>query len=128
MSGAGRPRAEEISPPLGGGGWGEGFVRHLPLPPAPSHKLGDSHISLQPHFELPATMDGIELLHAAPEGDRPWRLVIAIPTAQAGDDPTRPGQAADRVRVLLPLGAAFERRDKRLDRDHLWLGKRRRSR
>jgi hypothetical protein len=44
----------------------------------PAFALGDSRISLQPHFEQSAVMDNIEPLHAAAEGDRPRRLIVAV--------------------------------------------------
>ena len=43
----------------------------------PASALGDSHISLQSHFELPAEMDRMETLPTAPEDDRPRRLVYS---------------------------------------------------
>ena len=52
----------------------------------------------------------MELLPAAPEGDRPRRLVVAVPSAQACDDPGRPCETSDGMVILLPLGAAFKRR------------------
>ena len=61
-------------------------------------------------------MDQVELLHAASHGDRPGRLVVAVSAAQPGDDPSRPGQARDRVRVLLPHGRAFKRRAEQVKR------------
>src|SRR6267143_4184522 len=41
-------------------------------------------------------------------GFRPWRLVIAIPSAEPGDDPTEPGQTVLRMRVALAPGLAFQ--------------------
>src|SRR4051794_24508722 len=76
----------------------------------PAFALGDSHISLLRHSELFAEMDRMELLPAAPEGDRPRRLVVAVPSAQACDDPGRPCETSDGMVILLPLGAAFKRR------------------
>ena len=82
---------------------------------APVCTLGDSHISLQFHPELPAAMDSVELLDATPHGDGAWRLVVAVPATEASDDPTRPRQTAGRVRVLPSLGAALEVGNQRLD-------------
>ena len=90
--------------------------------PTPACVLGESHVSLQPHFEHPAVMDCVEPLHAAAEGNRSWWLVVAVPTAETGDDPARPGKTFDRLRVFLSLGVAFERRDQSLDGVHLRLG------
>src|SRR5450756_1110628 len=88
----------------------------------PAKVLGDSHISLQPRFELPATVDGIKLLHATPEGNGPWGLIIAVPTTEAGDDPACPGEASDGVRVFLPFCLAFECRTKCFEGFDLRLG------
>jgi hypothetical protein len=81
----------------------------------PDFAPGDSHFSLQHHLKPPATVDGVELFHAALLGDWPRRLVVAVPTAQASDDPACPGSASAWVGVLLPAGLALERRDERLD-------------
>src|ERR1039458_7061722 len=75
---------------------------------APAKALGDSHISFRLHYKQPATVDGIKLLHATPEGNGSWGFIIAVPTTQAGDDPACPGEASDGVRVFLPFRLAFE--------------------
>src|SRR5258708_33729434 len=58
-------------------------------------------------FEMPPTIDCIELLEAASNGDWPWRLAIAVPTAEARDDPGGPCEAAGGMGVLLAQGFAF---------------------
>src|SRR5271163_530769 len=68
--------------------------------PTPAFALGDSHISLQLHFELSAVVDRVELFHAPPEGNRPGRLIIAVPPSQARDDPASPREAANRMRFF----------------------------
>src|ERR1700722_1105707 len=83
--------------------------------PLPLRELGDSHFSLQSHFEVSSAVDCVELFHAASHGDWPRRLVVAVPTAQASDDPACPGKAFARMGILLPVGLALERRDERLD-------------
>ena len=89
---------------------------------SPAFALGDSHFSFQPHFELPAPVDRVELLHAPSHGDRAWRLVVAVPATQPGDDPSCPSEACDRVEVLLPFCLAFKRRAERFERFDLRLG------
>ena len=69
----------------------------------PAFALGDSHFSLQLHFELPPAVDRIELLHAAPQGDRSRRRIVAVPAAQQGDDPRRPEPAPRRRQQGLAL-------------------------
>src|SRR5258708_5378154 len=59
-------------------------------------------------FEMPPTIDCIELLEAASNGDWPWRLAIAVPTAEARDDPGGPCEAAGGMGVLLAQSFAFE--------------------
>src|ERR1019366_3089678 len=90
--------------------------------PAPAKALGDSHISFRLHYKQPATVDGIKLLHATPEGNGPWGLIIAVPTTEAGDDPACPGEASDGARVFLPFCLAFECRTKCFEGFDLRLG------
>jgi hypothetical protein len=95
------------------------FTRNLPTfeypPPNSDRLLGDSHFSLHHHLKPPAAVDGVELFHAASHGDWPRRLIVAVPPAQASDDPACPGKASARVGVFLPVGLALERWDERLD-------------
>lgn len=60
-------------------------------------------------------MDRVEPLHPVSESNWPRGLIIAVPAAQSRDHPAGPGQASSRVRVLLPLGLAFERRNQRFE-------------
>ena len=67
-------------------------------------------------------MDSMELLHATAEDDGSWRLVVAVPSAQSGDDPSYPGEAQFRMVVLLAFGAAFQGRVQRGQRVDLQSG------
>ena len=89
-------------------------TRHAPAPPA--FAPGESRISFQFRSRQPSAMNCMELLHSPPEGDRPWGLMVAVPPSEAGDDPTGPGEASNRVRVLPPFSVSFRRRDERFDR------------
>ena len=60
-------------------------------------------------------MDRVELLHAPPESNWSRWLVVAVPTAEAGDDSAGPRKASGWVRIFLPFGVSLQRRDKRLD-------------
>ena len=89
----------------------------------PAFALGESHISFQLRSEKPSAMDRMELFHTPPECYGSWRFIVAVPATQASDDPGCARQALHRMRVLLPISLAFERRDERLDGVHLRLGK-----
>src|SRR5208282_2217557 len=95
-----------------------------PIFPLARTALGDSHIFSSLGFcsEMPSKIDCIELLEAMADGDRSWRLAVAVPAAEAGDDPGSPGEAVERMGVLLTLGFAFEGGAKCGERFDLRLG------
>lgn len=66
--------------------------------------------------EAEALCDGVESAQTADEGDGAGRTLfcVAVPAAEAGDAPGRPGEAASGVRVLLFLGLAFQLAGQRL--------------
>src|SRR5271157_645662 len=78
------------------------FEARLPLPQL---ALRDAHIS-----EYPTFGDGMEIFETPPQGDWSRRLGrrIAVPAAEAPDDPGGPGQAVALVRVLLQRRLAFD--------------------
>src|SRR5580704_328725 len=59
-------------------------------------------------------MNCLELLHTPPESYWSRGFIVAVPTAQACDDPAGPGEASNRMRVLLPFGLSFQCWDERL--------------
>src|SRR6202789_809049 len=69
-------------------------------------------------------MDGVELFHAATEGNWPGRLVVAVPPTQPGDDPRSPCETSRLMAVLLSLGAAFRCWPQRSERVDFWLAER----
>src|SRR6202163_3650201 len=80
----------------------------LPSPP-PQGWLRDSHILLS-HSNSIADSHRFELVPTPPNGLGTGRLVIAIPSAKAGDDPGEPSEGFRLMRVLLACSLAFERR------------------
>ena len=48
-----------------------------------------------------------QLVPAGPDGLRSWRLIVTIPSAEAGDDPGHPGEAFGGMRIALQLGATL---------------------
>src|SRR6266480_2477043 len=71
----------------------------------PANAGGHAHIS-----EAPSCGSGVEVFEAMPHGDGAWRFGrwIAVPAAEAADDPGRPGEAIGRVRVFQPFALGFE--------------------
>src|SRR5262249_12601218 len=65
--------------------------------------------------------DGVEAFEAVGEGDGTWRPLrgIAVPSAEAGDAPSGPGERVMRMRVLLLLGLALEPGDQSLQNGDL---------
>src|SRR5882724_2109258 len=57
---------------------------------------------------MPSAIDCREFFEAASIGDWPWRLSVAVPSAEACHDPGSPGEAVGWMGVLLALGFAFE--------------------
>src|SRR5262249_48485340 len=62
------------------------------------------------HSDSVAGDHGGEFAPAGSHGLRTGRLVIAIPSAETGDDPRQPSERAGRMRVLLACSLALERR------------------
>src|SRR5439155_13665389 len=73
--------------------------------PRPAKRLFDSHI-FGP--ELMAVLDQLEVLQSKTHDLGTWLSIIAVPSAQPGDDPSGVGQRAFWVRVLLALRLAFK--------------------
>ena len=67
-------------------------------------------------------MNCLELLHPPSERYRSGRFVVAVPAPQACDDPARSGETSGEVRIFLPFGLSFQRRDERLKGFDLRLG------
>src|SRR6266516_1880505 len=73
--------------------------------PLPATRLFDSHI-FGP--ELMAVLDQLEVLQSKTHDLGTWLSIIAVSSAQPGDDPSGVGQRAFWVRVLLALRLAFK--------------------
>src|ERR1700687_2227051 len=71
----------------------------------PAFALGHAHI-----FEAPSYRDGVEVFEAVLHGDGAWRFGrwIAVPAAEAADDPSGPGKAVGRMRVPEPFTLGLE--------------------
>src|ERR1700687_680424 len=71
----------------------------------PAKALGHAHI-----FEAPSYRDGVEVFEAVLHGDGAWRFGrwIAVPAAEAADDPSGPGKAVGRMRVPEPFTLGLE--------------------
>src|SRR5207247_2414625 len=67
----------------------------------------DSNILLSDSNSI-AGCHGGEDVPTGSHGLWPWRFVVAIPTAETGNDPGEPWQRAGLMRIFLALGAAFE--------------------
>src|SRR5216683_1396402 len=101
----------------GGGCLNKMIARALPCatptrPPLrsadPPHKgLRDSHI-LHSHCKTIAFRPVGKFGPSGSHGLRTGRLVVAIPSAETGNDPGQPGQRAFGMRILLALSLAFE--------------------
>src|SRR6202158_6185178 len=67
--------------------------------------LGHAHI-----FEAPSYRDGVEVFEAVLHGDGAWRFGrwIAVPAAEAADDPSGPGKAVGRMRGPEPFTLGLE--------------------
>ena len=71
----------------------------------PAFALGHAHI-----FEAPSYGDGGEVFEAALHGDGTWRFGgwIAVPAAEAANDPCGPSKAVGWMGVLEPFALGFE--------------------
>src|SRR5215204_2620068 len=71
----------------------------------PAKALGHAHIS-----EAPSDRDGVEVFETVFHGDWTWRLRggIAVPAAEAADDPGRPSEIVRWMWVLKPLASRFD--------------------
>src|ERR1700716_542114 len=73
------------------------------------YPLRDSHILLSHSNSITRGHCG-QLVPASPHGLRTCWLIVAIPSAEAGNDPGKPSERAWFMTVLLARGVSFERR------------------
>src|SRR5439155_11019691 len=71
----------------------------------PAFALGHAHI-----FEAPSNSDSVKVFETVIDGDGAWRFRrgIAVPAAEAADDPGGPGEAVGRMRVPEPFTLGLE--------------------
>src|SRR3981189_2151478 len=95
------------NPDHGSRGRRGGPTRPLAAPSAQG--LRDSHILLSHSNSITRGHCG-QLVPASPHGLRTCWLIVAIPSAEAGNDPGKPSERAWFMTVLLARGVSFERR------------------
>src|SRR5262245_44950703 len=80
-------------------------MRRDPLPALPRSGLLDSHI-FEPQGG--AEFDAQEGFETDAHRFRPWFAIIAVPSAETGDDPSGEGERTFRIWILLPHGLALD--------------------